>query len=416
MSDLSRAVWRLIIRSAAVIVCLFLLWFAGPWAWRLLSPFILAVPIAAALQKPIRWGEKRLHLKHGISVAIWVLLVCAILCVLLYWILSTVIGQVLQLSGNYQTIITDFVNLLRNVSNQIFDALDYLPDGAEEWIRGTLNDLFAQLTTFATTAVGAVFNFVVGFASGIPYGLIYLNFLLLGIFFISSDFGKIKSRLASHMGDAMRSRSQMLSGSAGHGLTGYVKVQFLYAVVVFVVSWPVLSLYGLPYAALIALGASILELLPIFGNGTLYIPWAIVCYLIDLPTLGTEMLALHLVLYIFRRVTEPKLMSNQMGLSTLLSLIAMFAGMQVGGVLGLILAPVVMVVVQSAWHGGIFRPTITDIRCVIAHVQERLAEPSCPEAESDAGDAAPQDTPHEEDVASAATKPKSWRDRIRKKG
>lgn len=375
MGSVSRAVWRIAIRSIVIFVVAMVLWFAGPWLWHLFSPFILALPVALALQKPMRWTEERLKIKHGISVTVWVFLVCAAIIALLYWLLATVITQVLQLSGNYQAIINDVIGLLRNVSNQIIDALDYMPASAEEWVRTTLNDAFAQLSTVATRWLGIVFNFVINFASGIPYGLIYLNFLLLGIFFIASSYARIRMRLLSQMGDDMRDRSTMLSGTAGQGLAGYIKVQSLYALLVIIVSYVCLLLFGMPYAFILALIACILEFLPIFGNGTLFIPISIICYVIGNPTLGTEILIMHLALFIFRRVTEPKLMSNQMGLSPLLSLIAMFAGMQLGGVLGLILAPVVVVVVQGAWAGGLFTATIADIRCLYAHLRDLLSEP-----------------------------------------
>ena len=384
MTNVSRAVLRLFFRVATAIAVLLVLWFFGPTLWHLLSPFILAIPVAAALQKPIRWGEKKLHLKHGLSVAIWVVLVCAVIVALLYWLLSVVVGQIIQLSANYQTIINDVVGILRSVINQLFDALDYVPDAVEEWARGALNDGIASLAVTATRWVSVLFNFTVSFASSIPYALIYLNFLLLGIFFISSDYMKIKSNLMGHMGDSLRTRSQMLSGSAGHGLAGYVKVQLLYGVLVLCVSWPVLTLFGLPYPFLIALLAAILEFLPVFGNGTLYVPWAIICYIIGMPTLALEMMVLHLALFIFRRVTEPKLMSNHMGLSTLLSLVAMFVGMQIGGVLGLIFAPVVMVMLQGAWQQGIFTATMCDAKTVTAYLQAFLADP--PACATETGD------------------------------
>lgn len=232
------------------------------------------------------------------------------------------------------------------------------------------------MSTVATRWLSAVFNFAVAFASGIPYGLICLNFLLMGIFFLSARYRDLRERLMSLMGDSLRERSEQISGSAGQGLSGYIKVQLLYAALVLAVSTPALTLFGLPYAFLIAALAAILEFLPIFGNGTLYIPWAIIAYLIGMPQLGTQMLLLHLALFICRRLTEPKLMSNQMGLSPLLSLIAMFVGMQLGGVLGLILAPVVMVVILSGFHDGLFDATLRDLRHVISHIASRLREPA----------------------------------------
>lgn len=372
MKPLSQTVWRLVLRTSFAVALALLLWAFGPFIWHILSPFLIALPVAALLQKPIRWTEKRLRLKHGFAVTIWVVVVCAAIVALLYGALSFIISQVVQLSGNYQAIINDIVGLLRNVSNQIFDALDAVPESVETWARATLNDAFAGIATTATRWLGLIFNWTVNFASSLPYWLIYLNFLLLGIFFLTSDMRKIQDYISSRMGEALRSRSRVLSGSAGQGIAGYVKVQLLYGVLVFAVSWPCLHLFGLPYPGLIALLAALLEFLPVFGNGTLYIPWAVIAYIIGMPTLAISMLILHLALYIFRRLTEPKLMSRQMGLTTLLSLVSMFVGMQVGGVLGLILAPVVVVVVQAAWEGGLFAGTVADLRVLVRHVHGRL--------------------------------------------
>ncbi len=386
MSAVGRALGRLAIRLTVALLVVLFLWFFGPLVWRLFSPFILALLVAVMLQRPIRWAEKRMRLKHGAAVAIWVILVCAAICGLLYWIISTIVFQILQISGNYQAIVNDIISILRGAANSVLSALDYLPTEAEQWLRGALNDAFVKLGEAGTSLLGQVVNFTISIASGIPYGLIYLNFLLLGIYFIAADYRGIKARLFGMMGDSTRARSEQLSGTAWSSMGGYVRVQFLYGVLVLLVSWPMLSLFGLPYALLISLLAALLEFLPIFGNGTLYIPWGIICFIIGLPRLGTGLLLLTLGLNIFRRVTEPKLLSNHMGLSPLLSLISMFVGMELYGVIGLIFAPVVLVVVQSAWRTKIFESTLADVRCLFAHLRGVLAEPCPPVSGGDGGE------------------------------
>lgn len=409
MSDVMRAVLRLALRAVALVVIVAIFRFQGSTIWRLFSPFLLATPVALLLQKPIHWTEKKLRFKHGLSVAVWVVLVCAIICLLLYFLLSTVVSQIIYLSSSYQSGISDIVNLLRDVANQFFDSLDYLPAAAEEWARASFNELLASLSLNATRWLGSLLNWAIGFASSIPYGLIYLNFLLLGIFFLSSNFAKIRRRVKDNMGKSMRDHSHILSLTAVRGLSGYIRVQVIYAILVFFVSLPALSLFGMPYAFLITLLAAVLEFLPIFGNGTLYIPIAVINFIIGNPTLAIEMLSLHMALYIFRRFTEPRLMSNSMGLSPLLSLVAMFVGMQLGGVLGLILAPMLVVVAQGAWQGGLFLPTMTDLRHVIMFVSNALAADSSGSASdavpADAEQASPQ--PPKKTSAPNQTEPES---------
>lgn len=131
MTPFTRAVWRLVLRLALLLALLLLLFLFGPTIWHLFSPFILALPVAIALQRPIRWGESRLRLRHRASVAVWVLLVCAVLVALLAWLLGTVISQIIELSGNYQTVVSDIIGMLRSVSSQLLDSLDYMPESAE---------------------------------------------------------------------------------------------------------------------------------------------------------------------------------------------------------------------------------------------------------------------------------------------
>ena len=63
---------------------------------------------------------------------------------------------------------------------------------------------------------------------------------------------------------------------------------------------------------------------------------SIVFFLTGNTAWGFQVLALTGVLQLLRRLLEPKLMSNNIGISPLLSLIGMFVGMRLGGILGLI--------------------------------------------------------------------------------
>ena len=75
-----RLLFTLLIAAFVVVVV--------PQLWQLLSPFVIALPIAASLQPAIRFFQEKLRIKRGIAVAFWVLLVCAVAFILLYWFVS----------------------------------------------------------------------------------------------------------------------------------------------------------------------------------------------------------------------------------------------------------------------------------------------------------------------------------------
>ena len=84
---------RLLCRALSFAVILAAALWLVPQVWDKLSPFIIAVPIAAMLQPVIRFCHRRLKLKRGITSLILVLLMLG----LLYGVLSWFIGFVVEI-------------------------------------------------------------------------------------------------------------------------------------------------------------------------------------------------------------------------------------------------------------------------------------------------------------------------------
>ena len=97
-------------------------------------------------------------------------------------------------------------------------------------------------------------------------------------------------------------------------------------------------------------------------------------------------------------------MKKQMVLPPILSLLTMYLGLQISGVLGLTLAPIVSVVLLAAYRDGVFRGMIADFRDGFRWVRAKLKrslpaadEPPAapepqPEAAGDAGNAGKEGT------------------------
>ena len=62
---------RLALRALMLVALILFIQLAVPVLWDTLSPFIIALPIAAALQPLIRFFEKRLRLPRGFAVTFW---------------------------------------------------------------------------------------------------------------------------------------------------------------------------------------------------------------------------------------------------------------------------------------------------------------------------------------------------------
>ena len=92
------------------------------------------------------------------------------------------------------------------------------------------------------------------------------------------------------------------------------------------------------------------------GTGTVLVPWGAACLIIGKTRTGVYLLLLYLVIMVVRYIVEPKVVGSQLGLHPLLSLVAMFVGLRVFGVVGLILGPAVVVAVQAIMRSGLLPP------------------------------------------------------------
>ena len=122
------------------------------------------------------------------------------------------------------------------------------------------------------------------------------------------------------------------------------------AVIVFVTS--VLCIGGLflignVYALLLGIGIGLLDALPFFGAGIVLIPWGVVYLAQKQWKKGMILLGLYVVCYLLRQILEARLMGNQVGLTSMETLISMFVGLKLFGLPGFLLGPIGLLLIKD---------------------------------------------------------------------
>lgn len=85
-----------------------------------------------------------------------------------------------------------------------------------------------------------------------------------------------------------------------------------------------------------ALFIGFVDALPILGSGTVMIPWAIISGINGDINLGIAIIVLLIIMSVVRQVLEPKLVSKNIGVHPIFTLIAMYTGFKAIGILRLI--------------------------------------------------------------------------------
>ena len=100
-----------------------------------------------------------------------------------------------------------------------------------------------------------------------------------------------------------------------------------------------LVLLKIPGAVGKSLLIALVDILPVFGCGTVLIPWACVRFALGNIPGAMGILILYGVIFLIRQIAEPKIIGDSLGLHPVLSLILFMLGLSLFGFFGLLLMP-----------------------------------------------------------------------------
>ena len=359
----------------AVLLCLTLL---VPPLLDLFLPFILAFLAATLLAPLVQKIARRVGGWNFWSMLFVVLMLLAATGILVY-AGYYLISQIIDLIHSWASIRDGLTNMLEQISIFLSTNVHFTYTDTEAYIlnfaQEGLNWITGKVSTWAPSVVIGVGNL----ASGIASFVVSLLFFIVGAYFMTADYPGLRKKLISWVPDIIRPHMRHVKEATGSAMFGYLRAQLILSGVVTLIIFIALLIYGQSYSLLIAIACGIIDVMPFFGSGAVLVPWGVIMLLLGNFQKGLFLLALALALFIFRKLAEPKVVGNQTGLSPLLSLISIYVGMKLGGVIGMILCPILCMVVIGLYGMDFFTPTITDFRLLFGRIFDAARMPA-PEA------------------------------------
>ena len=87
-----------------------------------------------------------------------------------------------------------------------------------------------------------------------------------------------------------------------------------------------------------------------FGSGTVMIPWAIISAVNGDLRLGIALFVLYVIVLSVHQILEPRIVSGHIGVHPIFTLIAMYTGFKISGIIGLIIGPIVLIILQNVFE------------------------------------------------------------------
>ena len=92
---------------------------------------------------------------------------------------------------------------------------------------------------------------------------------------------------------------------------------------------------------------AVFDAFPVLGSGLILVPWAIICLLQGHYVQTAILIAMYLLCVLVREGLEPKLLGNRIGIPPLYTLMAVYVGVELFGVWGVILGPFGLVIIRA---------------------------------------------------------------------
>ena len=311
-------------------------------------PFLIALIIANSIEPLIKKISSRTGIVRKKSALIVLFLVFSILIGIIVGFSVLAISEISNLLKNFGNFGNEIFKQVDKIGEVLkFENLD-VPDDVKLLIVQATDGLVSQLLDYLKTFLSGTLNLI----TQIPAFVIYLVITILATYFICTSRIALLDELEQKIPKKWIKKISIHLNNTLSALGMYLKAELILIFISFVLV--LIGLYIFKFLGmnvespfLIALGIGFVDLLPILGSGTVMVPWGIAEIITGNIVLGISILGLLIFISLVRQFLEPKIVSTNIGVNPLYTLIAMYVGFKIYGIIGLIIGPIVMVVLMS---------------------------------------------------------------------
>ena len=346
---------RFLVTAAEVALGGLTLWlilrFLLPWT----LPFLIALALSALLERPVRFLTTRLSLPRWAAAA-----GCTLLLVLLLSGALLLAGwrlwyETSLLLDRLPRLIASLPSLGAQAEDWAYRYIIAAPPDLQDFLWDALETLLDRASALPAQLYDQAAAWVAALLTALPQVGLFLFTTALATYFSSAGRPALLSFLRRQVPVRWRSRLHTGLERLRSALKGWMLAQGTLMLITFGELAAGFLLLGVELAILLAALVALVDALPVFGTGTVLLPWAAVELLSGRLWLGLGLLVLYGVVTLVRSLLEPKLTGARAGLPPLAALLAMYVGFQALGVAGMVLSPLCAVLLKELHDCGLLR-------------------------------------------------------------
>lgn len=366
MKELRKLIQILLNILIPLVTIALLIWLV-PKGVRYFLPFVIGAIIAWIANPIVRWLERKIKLHRKYSTVLTI-----------GGALALVIGGGYLLISRLwrwgKAFLVDLPKLLQSAATQIqqvfakvTEATEGLPPALQipdlsSALSGVGNAVMEVVNGIASNLGESTVDAAGSFAKSIPAVFVSTFMVILSAYFFLAEKERLAVLYRKYAPRKVQEYLGLIRRNTGRVIGGYFLAQFKIMAVVAAMLIVGFLILRVPYAAVWALLISLLDVLPVFGTGTVLIPWTLIEILSSHYYMAIGLAACWLLTQSVRQMIQPKMVGDSMDLNPLLTLLFLFLGFKFSGLGGMILAVPVGLILIEFYKFGAFDPLLGAVK------------------------------------------------------
>ncbi|OAS21296.1 sporulation integral membrane protein YtvI [Paenibacillus oryzisoli] len=321
-------------------------------------PFLLALVTAIFLDPLTTLLMRVAKMKRFVAATIISTAFTLLMVALIYFIGMNVVTELIDLgrkAPNYMEDVNNYVDQAVVRTQVFYDSLS--PEMAAQvqtWVeRGT-----ETLTGALTSILSGISGFFLNMAGKIPNLFMLVIIYVITLYLCMYNLPNLKVAFLSMFETKTKDKMENVLTYLREAIFGFIRAQLIMAIFTYLLTFIGLLVLRAEYPLAISLLVMVMEFVPVIGTGIIFIPWIIYQLLLGYTGMGIGLFVLFLVLIILRRIVEPKVLSDAVGINSLAALISLYIGFEWLGFAGLFLGPLVVIIYQALRKAGVLKLNI----------------------------------------------------------
>lgn len=316
-------------------------------------PFLLAVLFAWMAEPLVKFLDKKMRVPRKLASVVSILVVISLIALAVFLVGRRLVIEISSLA-EYIPYLMDHLPETFTVMEEKLHLLNrYVSDfGFDVELENLISTALRQLSGVLTSLTTMAGSFAYRLVKRLPSLLVGILVFFIATYFMSSDKEKILEFLNRQITEKWRSRAGEIKGYLSSAFFKYVKAQLILMSITFGELLIAFAVIGVKSPFIFALILAVVDMLPILGTGTVLIPWALGSLLLSDYKLALGLIITYGVCLIMRQILEPKIVSGQIGIHPLLTLMALYIGLKTMGIFGMLLGVIVLILIINLHHSG----------------------------------------------------------------